>query len=210
MKASILWKKFLLENKKIVTSEYIRDLAEQISKDSNQVIDYLQRQDYITRILRGIFYVKSIEERVRSGFDHSIYEMVAMALKKKGVESWYFGLETALKMNEMTHEYFTVDYVLTDSFRTTKVIRIIDNQFKFIKRSKKYFKDGIVTKKRIRYSDVEKTVLDLAYQYYLKDNKTEFFLSPVREYKDRIDGGLMQKYVEAYPRMFRNGVEGLL
>lgn len=210
MNASLIWKKLLLEGKNISTSEEIRLLAGEIGRDGWRSVKYLQSQGYITRILKGIFYIRSFEERERDGYDHSFYEIVVMALKEKGVKHWYFGLETALMMNNMTHEYFNVDYVLTDSFRTTKVITTMNVRFKFIKRSKKHFKDGIIKKQTIRYSDPEKTVLDLAYYHYLKKTETEYYLSPVREYQDGIDIAIVRKYLDEYPRMFRNGVEGVL
>ena len=210
MKASLIWKKLLLEGKRTTTSEEIRLLAKKIGRDGWRSVKYLQSQGYITRILKGHFYVRSLEERERRGYDHSFYEIVAMALKEKGVKHWYFGLETALKMNNMTHEYFTIDHVLTDSYRTTKVIRICNTGFKFIKRSKKHFRDGIIKKNMIRYSDPEKTVLDLAHIEFLKDKETENYLSHIREYKDKIDVGLITIYLYSYPQMFRVGVEGAL
>ena len=59
--------------------------------------------------------------------------VIGEGLKIKGVKNWYFGLETALKLNTMTHEYFTIDYVISDQYRTTKTIHILDKDFKFIK-----------------------------------------------------------------------------
>ncbi len=210
MKASLIWKKMLLEGKRTATSEEIRLLAKEIGRDGWRSVKYLQSQGYITRILKGHFYVRNLEERERRGYDHSFYEIVAMALKEKGVKHWYFGLETALKMNNMTHEYFTIDHVLTDSYRTTKVIRICNTEFKFIKRSKKHFRDGIIKKNMIRYSDPEKTVLDLAYNEFLKDRESDYYLSPLREYRDRIDTEIMEKYLNVYPRSFHAGVEEIL
>ena len=203
MEASLIWKKLVLDGKKISTSKEIRLLAGEIGRDGWRSVKYLQSQEYITRILKGIFYIRSLEERERGGYDHSFYEIVVMALKEKRVKHWYFGLETALKMNNMTHEYFNEEYVLTSSFRTTKVITIMDIRYKFIKRSKKYFDDGIIKKKIIRYSDPEKTVLDLAYNHYLKDKETEYYLSPVKEYQDRIDLEIVPKYLDKYPRQKR-------
>ena len=125
MKTTLIWKKMLINESKIVTSAEIRNLARDLNKDEWGSLDYLQKHGYIYRILRGIYYIKNADERERNFFEQSVFEMVSNALKLKGVKHWYFGLETALKLNEMTHEYFTINYVMTDSFRTTKVIDIL-------------------------------------------------------------------------------------
>ncbi len=208
--ASLIWKRLQIENKKIVTSNEIEKLAEEIDKDKKRSLYYLQEEGYITRILRGFFYVKSFEERQQKTFNASIYEMVAGALGKKEVNKWYFGLETALKLNNLTHEYFTIDYVLTDSYRTTKVITILKTRFQFLKRSEKYFHKGIIKKNGLRYSNLEKTVLDLAYQKYLDAKNPRLFLTPIKEYQEKIDVEHAKDLLSLYPRSFRKKVEDVL
>ena len=210
MRASLIWKRLLIQDKRIVTSGEIKELANQLGKNEERSLHYLQEEGYIARILRGFFIVKSIEERERGTYDSSIYEMVALALEDKGVKRWYFGLETALKINNMTHEYFTIDYVLTDSYRTTKVIRILDSKFQFFKRRERYFQDGIIARNGIKYSDPEKTVLDLAYQGYLASRDPGLFLSPIKEYKENIEFEKAHKYLSMYPPSFQEKLAGVL
>lgn len=210
MEASLIWKKLLLDGKKITTTGEIINLAKGIGRNGWRSVKYLQSQGYLTRILKGIFYIRDIDERERDGYDHSIFEMVALALKEKRTTNWYFSLETALKINNMTHEFFNIEYVFTDSFRTTKAIGIIDTNFIFIKRGKKHFTGGIVEDEMIKYSDPEKTVLDIAYNHYLKDEQSGYFFSPVREYIEEIDMSVLRKYLVAYPNTFQSDVEVLL
>ncbi len=210
MKASLIWERLLVEDRRMVTSKEIGELAEEMSKDPDQVIDYLQSNDYIVRVLRGIFYVKSHEERGRGVLERSLYEIVAMALEMKGVRRWYFGLETALKLNLMTHEHFVVDYVLTDSYRTTKTIRIMGTAFRFIKRGDRHFRRGILRKGVLRYSDPERTVLDLAYREYLRTKEPTVFMSPVVEHREVIDVGRLRELLQNYPPGFRRRMEGPL
>ena len=130
--------------------------------------------------------------------------MIARALRIKGVKNWYFALETALKLNTMTHEYFTMDYVLTDSYRTTKTIKILDLKIKFIKRSSRYFDKGVKKGRGIRYSDPERTVLDLCYREYLM-KKEEGHIQPViDEYIERLDRRRLMDYLGDYPKAFRS------
>ena len=210
MKASLAWERLLIEGRKIVTSGKLRELAKELSKDEEQLIDYLRRHGYIDRILRGYFYVKSLEERKRNTYENPLFNRVAMALKAKGVTNWYFALETALKLNLMTHEYFYIDYVITDSYRTTKVITIGGQNFHFIKRSLKHFKNGIIHKNRLRYSDPEKTVLDLAYRDYLKSKEKELYLASIMEFLESIDRNKIKSSLKPYPKKFREVVEAFL
>lgn len=208
--ASLIWKRLLVENKKMVTSSEIEQLALELGKNKKRSVYYLLEEGYILRILRGIFHVKSFEERQQKTLDTSIYKMVANALKKKGVKKWYFGLETALKLNNLTHEYFAIDYVLTDSFRTTKIIMILKTRFQFLKRSEKYFHKGIIKKDGICYSNSEKTILDLSYQRFLDAKDSMLFLSPVKEYKKKIDIKKAKDLLFMYPDAFQKKMEDVL
>ncbi len=210
MKTSLIWKRLIIQDKKIVASDEIKNLAKELGKDGRRSLYYLQEEGYITRILRGIFYIKSIPEREQNTYDKSIYELVALALEKKGVTNWYFGLETALKMNNLTHEYFTIDYVLTDSYRTTKVIKIMDTRFQFLKRSKNYFKEGLIKKNFLRYSNPEKTVLDIAYQRYLNSKNPDLYTLPIKEYKQKIDFEKVKDFLSMYPPSFQKKMEKVL
>jgi len=203
MTTPLIWKKLIIERHKIVTSAEIRRLALNLDKGEERSLRYLQEHGYIYRILRGIFYVKSPEEREKGFFECSKYEMVSKAMKQKGIRNWYFGLETALLLNNMTHEYFVVNYVITDSYRTTKIINILDTKFQFHKWSKKHFMFGIIRKSGLAYSDREKTVLDLAYKIYLRESDSRRVTSPLRDYETYLNQSNLSTYLEFYPPGFR-------
>ncbi len=206
----MIWKKLVVEGHRFTTSSDIQEMARKLGNNPKRSLRYLQEHGYIYRILRGIFYVKSPEERERGFFEYSVYEMVIEALKIKGVKNWYFGLETALKMNNMTHEYFTVNYVITDLYRTTKVINILDTKFHFLKRCQKYFKFGIRKQNGLRYSDKEKTVLDIIYKRVIKNKESKYILSPFYDYGDLLDKKQLTSYLHYYPKRFGELMRGLL
>lgn len=207
---SLIWKRLQIENKKIVTTSEIEQLALELGKNKKRSVYYLLEEEYILRILRGIFYVKNFEEKQQNTLNTSIYKMIADALEKKCVKKWYFGLETALKLNNLTHEHFTINYVITDSFRTTKVITILNTRFQFLKRSKKYFHKGIIKKNGLQYSNPEKTILDLSYQRFLDAKKSNLFLSPIYEYQDKIDVMKSKDLLFMYPNSFQKKMEEVL
>ena len=100
-----------------------------------------------------------------------------------------------------------IDYVLTDSYRTTKIIKILDTNFKFIRMGKNHFNKGIKREKGIRYSLPEKTILDLAYRSYLNTRKKEMYLSPIQEYISRLDLERLRDCLDFYPPRFRKCLE---
>lgn len=146
-------------DEKIITSDLLRKYSKDLNMDYYTVIRYLINNKYLYRILKGIFYKPTIEERKLNKIDISHKEALVEALRIKGVKNWYFGLETALKLNNLTHEYFTTDFVINDTIFRAKPINILGHKIKFIKLKKNLFNFGI----KDNISNLEKTVLDIIY-----------------------------------------------
>lgn len=173
MTLKLVVEKLARDNKKFIVSDEIKDYCRKLALDYLTTIKYLLRNRYLARIFRGIFYVYSIEERKLGKSKMSSFEIIKEALKIKGIKDWYFGLETGLKFNNLTHEYFTIDYVVNDKVFRAKPIIIMGRKVKFYKLSSKMFSFGIV-KKNVNYSDPEKTLLDLLYlKHYTKEEFEE-------------------------------------
>lgn len=185
--------------------------ARELGKDPINSVKYLQRHGYIYRVLRGTFYVSDYRELERGGFEYSLQEMISEALRIKKVKKWYFGLESALKLNLMTHEHFNIDYVITDSYRTTKTIEIINSPVRFYSWSDHLHINGSLKRLRtkhgitIPYSDVEKTILDLAYKRYIDGSQK--IIDPVLEYEEQCDPVKLWSYLREYPPAFRERVD---
>jgi len=113
------------------------------------------RRDYVIRIFKGIFYVKSLDEIKYGPLKYSLLELISKGLELKDVKNWYLGLYTASKLNNATHEYFTIDYVISDGLYRNKPITINNRKFKFHKLKPSLLKFGIIENK-CRYSDLEK------------------------------------------------------
>mgnify|MGYP001561719316 FL=1 len=173
MTLKLIVEKLARDNKKFILADEIKDYCRKLSLDYLPTIKYLLRNKYIARIFRGIFYVYSIEERKLGKSEMNSFVILKEALKIKGVKNWYFGLETGLKFNNLTHEYFTIDYVINDKLFRAKPIIVMGKKVKFYKLSSKMFLFGIV-KKDVNYSDSEKTLLDLLYlKHYTKEEFEE-------------------------------------
>lgn len=199
----MIWRKLLIEGNKIVTSNVIRETADVFGKGYIRSLGYLLEHGYLTRIFRGIFYVNSRKERDTATFERPIYRIVSEALALKSVNHWYLGLETALRINGLTHEYFTVNYVITDSYRTTKVIKIADTRFKFLKWSKKHFTFGIEREFELRFSDKEKTILDMVYKRYIDSRDERHAIAPFIEHRSNLNKRKIAEYIDKYPPRIR-------
>ncbi len=169
-------------------------------------IRHLVPRGYLIRIFKGIFYVKSLDEAKLGKSRYSNLELVAKGLELKGVKDWYFGLYTALKFNNMTHESIAVDYVDNDKLLRSKPINIAGYKYRFIKLAPKLLQFGII-KKNLRYSDPEKTILDFIYTWRYNGVPKEKIALDVSEWAKSISGEKTKKYAVNYPKTVQEIIE---
>lgn len=196
----------LAEGDKLVTSDRVMRATKSLNKPYVRSLRYLLEHGYLMRIFRGVFYVNSEEERESGTQNRPLLRIVSEALALKSVKHWYLGLETALRINGLTHEYFAVNYVITDSYRTTKVIKIGDSKFQFLRWSAAHFASGITRRFDLKFSDREKTILDLVYKRYLDTRDERIAISPIVEYGGMLDNSRLSLYLEEYPKKVREMV----
>jgi predicted transcriptional regulator of viral defense system len=208
MTVGLLLKKLRIDGREFITAGELKGYCKPLDLDSTAAVRYLLRHGHIVRIFRGIFYVKTLDEEELGKIRYSSYELVAKGLELKGVEHWYFGLSTALKLNNMTHEHFTVDYVVTDTLFRSEPISIAGYEFKFVKLLPKLLGFGVVHN-GIRYSDPEKTILDLIYKWRYNGAPREKILQDVKGYTANLSRERLHEYAENYPKTVRGIVEAL-
>ena len=209
MKLSILTRKLALEKNDYISSETLKEYCKDIKIPYLTTVKYLLRHNYIVRILKGIFYVKSLEERKFKKININYLDAIKKALKIKKIENWYFGLETALKLNKITHEYFTLDYVFTDSLFRPKPVTIMNHKIKFIKVNTRLFRFGII-KNSLNYSDIEKTILDFIYigKYNsLSDNEIKNNIVDLLKLSSKRK---LRIYLKYYPKTVTKLLKGII
>ncbi len=192
------------KDKKFVLSEDIKELCEKYKLDYRKTKVILLNKGFIKPILRGIFYVKDFNEKKIGVLKYSPDELVAKGLETKGIKNWYFGLRTGLKFLNVTHEYFTREWILNDAMK--RVPRAFAGvTYEFVKIKPLLFRFGIKTKKTkngilIKYSDIEKTLLDIAY-LDKKNGKSDTAAKKIFiEYEDRTNKKLLKEYSKNYPK----------
>ena len=201
-RSSLLLKKLRIEEKEFVTSDELKLYCKSMGLSYKTVIKYFIHRGYLTRIFRGIFYVKSLDEIKLGKTRYNHLELVAKGLEMKGVKNWYFGLYTALKLNNMTHEHFAVDYVVNDKLFRSKPMNIAGYKFRFVKLAPKLLKFGVIGN-TLRYSDAEKTILDFIYTWRYNGVPKEKIMLDISEWSKSLSKEKTEKYATNYPKTVR-------
>jgi predicted transcriptional regulator of viral defense system len=205
-RSELLMRKLWLENVKFVDHVILKNMCGDLDVEYVDMIRYLQRRECLVRIFRGIFCVKSPEEIKLKKIDVSPLEMLAHGMEIKGVENWYFGLYTALRLNGVTHEYFPVDFVLNDKIFRAREMEIAGHRFRFIKVKPSLF-FGVKEINRLRYSDLEKTILDFIYLWRYKGIPEEKIVLDISELFGTASREKLLEYSERYPKTVRRTLE---
>jgi len=195
---------------KVVEKGQLREVAEVFDlKNFENWINYLIYREYIVRIFRGLYYVKTFDEVfLRKPLD--IYELISMAMEKLSAQ-WYFGLYTALRLNGLTHEFFTTIFVISDKIRKTKEINILGQKVMFLRIRRDLIDFGIREKGMLRCSDPEKTLLDFVYlaAYSPRTRMRDLYLKTFKEYLSKMNEEKLNYYLKRYPRKVSSMVEDL-
>jgi len=199
IKSNFLLKKLKIDRKEFITSEELKRYCKSMGLNYVITIRHLISRGYLTRIFKGIFYVKSLDEVKLGKSKYSNPELVAKGLCLKGVKNWYFGLYTALKFNNITHESFSVDYVVNDKLLRSKPINIAGYKYRFIKLAPRLLQFGII-ENDLRYSDPEKTILDFIYIWRYNGVPREKIILDVSEWATAMSSEKMRKYAVNYPK----------
>ncbi|MFH1511275.1 MAG: hypothetical protein ABIF10_06290 [Candidatus Woesearchaeota archaeon] len=199
MSYRLLIKKLLMDNNKFVTREQLKGYCNTLGMSYDSAIGYLLSNDYLTRVLRGVFYIKNVEERKNKAFDVTFFQAVTEALRIKKITNWYFGLESAIKLNGLTHEYFAVDFIISDKLKRPRPIEILGRKVKFLKIKNELTQFGI-RKAEIPYSDIEKTVLDMAFLGIYNGLSETEIRSRISDYAKYCSKPKMLKYSKHYPK----------
>jgi len=198
---SHLLRKLWMDRKEFVTAEELKTYCKSMRMDYANVVSYFVKRKYFVRVLRGIFYVKSLEEAKLGRNRYNHLELVAKGLELKKIRNWYFGLHTALKLNNMTHETFAVEDVISDKLFRANPFTIAGYKFKFSMLSGSLLDFGIrKVENGVRYSDPEKTVLDFIYLWRYNGIPEEKIASDVSDWAKGTSKEKLRAYAKKYPK----------
>jgi len=202
MTLRLIVRKLELTDKKFIARKELRSYCKELKLDYYTAIRYLTSNSYLIRILRGIFYIKSIEERRLKKININYIDALKEALSIKGVK-WYFGLESAIKLNNLTHEYFAIETVITDSMFRPRPIEILGTKVKFVKIRKDLLNFGLIGKD-FKHSDIEKTLLDIIYLGKYNNFSEEVIRNKILDLLKNCEKGKLMKYAGYYTKTVSN------
>jgi len=205
MKISLLIRKLHLERTEFITSAELKAYCRQMRIKYDVAVHYLARRGHLVRIFRGIFYVRSLEEMKLGKNRYNHLELVAKGLELKNVKNWYFGLHTALKLNNMTHEHFAIEDVISNAMFRANPVSIAGYKFRFTKLSPVLLAFGVRKSDSIlRYSDPEKTLLDFIYIWKYKGIPDSKIIGDVSEWASKASKKKISEYSSKYPKTVAN------
>lgn len=186
--------------------EELERVCSRFGEPVEYILNYYLSRGYLVRVLRGVYYVKTLEE-YKLGRTPDPMKLIALAMGKMGIK-WYFGLYTALRLNGVTYEYYSRLFMVTPVISRPRPVKVLGESVQFVKLKEDLLTFGIVTKGRYRYSDLEKTLLDFI--YLKRYNRKIDAESVVKEYLPRADLTKLLEYSKAYPRSVRREVEAVV
>lgn len=208
MKYSLFVRKLLRRKERFISREELKEECAKLKMPYVKAIRYLYLYKYILRIVRGFFYIPTVEERKYHTGKPDFFGAIVRAMEYKKARNWYFGLETAIKMNAITHEYFTIDYVVSDTIFRAKPMLILDHRVKFVKLNKNLFGFGI-NKGPVPFSDLEKTILDLIHLKKHAGRPDKAIRDYLIEWADEADRNKLEKYSKHYSKSVRKALAEL-
>jgi len=164
----------------------------------------------MVRIFRGIFYVRPPKEVELDQRRYNHLQLVANGLKLKEVKNWYYGLNSALKLNNMTQDYIPIEEVLNDKIFRQNPITIDGHKFRFRKLKKQLFSFGIIQEENgVKYSNPEKTILDYIYIWRYNGVPEEKIILDLSEWKKNLSPKI-NEYAKHYPQTTQKTLKKLL
>ena len=172
---------------KAIKKEEIEKIIKEFNKNfkenlnTERVVKYLSRHNYLKRIFLGFYYLNSVDERKRRYCKFEDRELLFLVLNKLNIK-WYLGLSSAL-------------YESGEAWQAPVIINIINNKFsgkrKILGLNVKFYKikDNLIfaikngkTKNDIEYfySEISKTYIDIVYfrisNKLVKDKNTKKYI----------------------------------
>lgn len=196
-------KKINQDNKEFVSTEELQDYCKNLYMDYRTIGDYLLTRGYLLNVLDNIYYVKTQEEIRQKKLKYSVLELVGKGLNIKKVKNWYFGLYTALKINNVEYEHDNEFlYLINDQIAKSKPTIILGEKFRFLTFKNALFNFGIINNK-IKYSNQEKTILDLIYLWQYNHMNDSRILIETSKILKGISEEKIVEYSQFYPESNR-------
>lgn len=168
------------------------------NEKSESILVKLRKNNWIKYVFKGYYYILDAEEREGGFMKYSTNETIFTVLNKLNID-WYLGLNSALIENKLSWSIISTHTIINNKISGKR--NILGVNYKFRKLKKEYIKIGLLSKesknrKKIYYSDIEKTFID--YIYFKK--------KPPIELLEKKNTNKVEKYLTNYSKNFRKKV----
>ncbi len=209
MSTNRLLKKLRLKKKKFITSEELEEYGKALYYKYNNIIKYLISRGYLLKIVKGIYYIKSREEFISNRINLAPFDLISEGLKLKNIQKWYFGLYTALTLNGIQNDHDMELFIINNQIFKRKPSKIDRFKLKFLILQSSLLNFGII-KKKVYYSDLEKTILDFIYLWKLSKRSNVEIIKDISEYLKYISKDKLINYSRHYPESNRKIFENII
>jgi len=137
--------------------------------------------------------------RIQKKMAVDVFRVLSLGLDELGVR-WYFGLYTALRLIGVTHEFSDTIFVLNDRIFRSREVTVGGEKVRFVKLSPDLLGFGVVERSGAKFSDLEKTLLDLIYISRYRSVPEERIASTIEEYARGAETSKIREYLKSYPK----------
>ena len=204
--STAIWESLVRNERELTTRPDLEELARRLGKEPRNAIDHLVRSGYLVPLFKGSYYVRDPAELRLNVTKHDPLELFADSARWKGLDPWYFGLHTALRLHGMTHEFRRWETVISAHVYRIGGIEILGRKFIIHKWNRAITTFGVIRLNGLPVSDPEKTVLDLAYYDYWRERRGHAPTEDWKTYLHSVDRGKLKRYLARFPAYFRSGV----
>lgn len=202
-----IWEVLSRQSREVVTTVDLERLAARLGRSRIDSVRHLRRAGYLVPLFKGHYYVRTPAEIRLEMPRFNPLELFALAARSKGIGAWYYGLQSALRLNGMTHEDRREESVVSTSLYRIRGVRIGERRFVIRRWDTALFGFGLVARRGYRFSDPEKTVVDLAYLDYWRDRKGRPPTREWEEYVSTVRATTVRRYLRHYPAPVARAVE---
>ena len=205
--SGLIWEALSRERERVVTRRRIVELANRIDLNAESAIRTLSNTNRIMPLFKGFYYLRDPSEILLNA-PTSPLDLFALGAKAKGIGTWYYGLDTALRLNGMTHEHRNDELVVSDNLYRPHGITMAGRRFVVLKWRPSLTRFGVKRKGNYSWSDPEKTVLDFAYHDHYSLSKGRAATGIWREHLHTINRPRLRAYLAHYPAAVADMIEG--
>lgn len=207
MKSSVLiWESLARRDREVVKTDELRALSLRLGREPRSAVDHLVRSGYLVPLFKGVYHVSHPEEMRLGAPRHSHLELFALAAEATAMGPWYFGLETALRLDGLVAEFRREEAVINGQRLRERGILVGRHRFVLHRWAPELLAFGVRKEGRLRISDPAKTVLDLAYRDYWSARKGRAATGEWEALVDRVDRRALERHLGRFPFYIRDMV----